>query len=65
MIKDPRCYKNPLKPSSIDLILTNRSRSIENSLTLDTGLSDHHKLATSVMISFFQNKHLYVLNIMT
>ena len=26
MIKEPTCFKNILNPSSIDLILTNRSR---------------------------------------
>ena len=33
LIKDPTCYKNPLKPSSIDLILTDKFRSFQNSLT--------------------------------
>ena len=53
LINEPTCYKNPLNPSSIDLILTNKFRRFQNSLTLETGLSDHHKLTTNVMRSFF------------
>ena len=53
LINEPTCYKNPLNPSSIDLILTNKFRSFQNSLTLETGLSDHHKLTTTVMRLFF------------
>ena len=49
LINDPTCYKNPLKPSLIGLILTNKLRSFHNSLTMETGLSDHHKLTTSAM----------------
>ena len=53
LIKDPTCFKNPLNPSTIDLILTNRPRSFQNSLTIETGLSDHHKLTVTTMRSFF------------
>ena len=53
LIKEPTCFKNPLNPSSIDLILTNRSRSFQNSQTLETRLSDHHKLTITVIRAFF------------
>ena len=53
LIKEPTCFKNPLKPSSIDVILTNRPRSFQNSRTIETGLSDHHKLTITVMRSFY------------
>ena len=46
------CFKNPLNPSSIDVILTNRVRSFQNTITLETGLSDHHKMTVSVLKSF-------------
>ena len=49
LTREPTCYKNVLKPSTIDLILTNKNRSYQNSTTLDTGLSDHHKLTVTVM----------------
>ena len=30
LVKEPTCYKNPLNPSCIDLILTNKSRNFKN-----------------------------------
>ena len=56
LIKDPTCFKNPLNPSLIDLILTNRPRSFQNSQTIETGLSDHHSLTITVMRAFFPNQ---------
>ena len=53
LIKEPTCFKNPLNPSLIDLILTNRPRSFQNSQPIETGLSDHHKLTITVMKAFF------------
>ena len=44
LIKDNTCFKNPLKPSCIDLIITNRPKSFQNSVTVETGLSDFHKM---------------------
>ena len=42
-----------MNPSTIDLILTNKSRSFQNSTTIDTGLSDHHKMTVTVMKQYF------------
>ena len=44
LVKEPTCYKNPLNPSCIDLILTNKSNNFKNTTTIDFGLSDCHKL---------------------
>ena len=53
-MKEPTCYKNPLNPSCIDLILTNKSRNFKNTTTIDAGFSDFHKM---VLTSFkFQYK---------
>ena len=49
LIKVPTCYKNPDKPSSIDVILTNTKNLFQNSLAIETGISDHHKLVITVM----------------
>ena len=43
LIKKPTCYKNPINPSSIDLILTNKMEMFQNSIVMETCLSDHHK----------------------
>ena len=49
LIKDKTCFKNPNKPSCIDLIITNRPNSFQNSMVIETGLSDFHKMCTTVM----------------
>ena len=52
LIKKPTCFKNSQNPKTIDLILTNRPRSFCNSDTLETGLSDFHKLTVTVLKTF-------------
>ena len=59
LIEGPTCFKNPLNPSSIDLILTNKYRSFQNSITIETGLSDHHKMTISVMRQYFPKRGPY------
>ena len=52
----PTCFKNPEYPKTIDPILTNRPRSFCNSDTLETGLSDFHKLTVTVLKTFFRKQ---------
>ena len=54
LIKEPTCYKNPENPSCIDLILTNKAKSFQNSNVYETGLSDFHKLTVTVLIMSYQ-----------
>ena len=54
LVKEPTCYKNPLNPSCIDLILTNKSRNFKNTSTFDFGLSDFHKLVVTSFKSQFK-----------
>ena len=56
LIKDPTCYKNASNPSSIDVILTNRKNSFQNSMTIETGLSDYHKMIITVLKVHFKKK---------
>ena len=42
--KELTCFKNPDNSKVTDLLLTNRPRSFCNSDTLETGVSDFHKL---------------------
>ena len=56
LVKEPTCFKNPLNPSTIDLILTNRPRRFQHSNNIETGLSDYHKLTITVMKSSFQKQ---------
>ena len=49
MVKKPTCFKNPAKPTCIDLIITNKPGMFQNAKTYETGLSDFHKLVASTM----------------
>ena len=53
LVKEPTCFKNPENPSCIDLFLTNCSRSFQGTTTVETGLSDFHKMAITVMKTTF------------
>ena len=56
LIKEPTCYKNPMNPSSIDVMLTNRKRSFQSSITVETGLSDCHKMTITVLKTYFKKR---------
>ena len=76
LIKDSTCYKNVSNPSSIDVMitnknvsnpssidvmLTNKKSSFENSMTLETRLSEHHKMTITVLKSNFKkNDHITI-----
>ena len=47
--KNPSCYKNTDNSSCIDLILTSTAKSFESTCTIETGLSDFHKLVVTVL----------------
>ena len=57
LIKVPTCYKNPENVSCIDLILTNRPKSFQNSSAAETALSDFHKMTVIVMKATFENRN--------
>ena len=54
LVNKPTCFKNVDHPSSIDLILTNKSRCFQNPSVLETGLSDFHRLTVTIMKTSFQ-----------
>ena len=53
LVKEPTCFKNPENPSCIDLILTNKPRCFQNTMVIESGLSDFHKLTVTVMKTHF------------
>ena len=55
-IKKYTCFKNPQNPSCIDLIITNKPRNFKGSMTIETGLSDFHKLSLTVMKVFYEKQ---------
>ena len=54
LIKEPTCFKNPDKPTCIDLILTNRPNIFQHSSTFERGLSDFHLLTVPEFKMGFQ-----------
>ena len=50
LIKDKTCFAST-HGSSIDVILTNKPRSFQHTLTCETGLSDHHHMITTFLRS--------------
>ena len=62
MINKPTCYKNPDKPTCIDLILTNFPGSFQNSCVIQTGLSDFHKVIVTVMKTSYRKIEPKVIN---
>ena len=54
LVKDPTCYKNPENPSCIDLIFTNRYRMFQDTITVEIGLSDCHKMTVTVLKTYFK-----------
>ena len=51
LITEPTCFKNPEKPTIIDLILTNNPKCLPHSYTYETGIFDFHKItATAITV---------------
>ena len=46
---DPTCFKNSKNPSCIDLLLTNFKPSFMKTSNYETGISDHHKMISTIM----------------
>ena len=56
LVKEPTCFESLEKPSCIDLILTNRLHSFQDTKVLETGISDFHKLTVSVLKTSFKKQ---------
>ena len=58
LIMDKNCFKNQNKPSCTDPIITNRPKNFQNSMIIETGLSDFHKMCITVMKMYYsKQKH--------
>ena len=62
LVKQKTCFKNPDNPSCIDLILTNSPRSFQDNSVFETGLSDFHKLTTTVLKQYFPKPKPKIVN---
>ena len=52
LISEPTCFK-VINPTYIDNFLTSKKSRFMNTLTFETGLSDHHKLIRTMLKSTF------------
>ena len=50
------CFKNPNNPPCIDLFLTNRQQCFQQPCTLETGISDFHKMVVTVMKTHYKKQ---------
>ena len=62
LVKQKTCFKNPKNPSCVDVILTNSPRSFRNSNVFEAGLSDFHKLTSTVLKQYFPKLKPKVVN---
>ena len=53
LVKQNTCFKNPDKPICIVLVLTNCPRSLQNTDTFETRLSDFHKPTFTILTQHF------------
>ena len=53
LIKEKTCFKNPTKPSCIDLIVTNRPKCLQDTVVFETGLSDFHKMSATFLKMYY------------
>ena len=56
VVKDKTCSKNPINPTCIDLIITNRPQPFQEPKVIETGLSDFHKMSSTVMKVFYNKQ---------
>ena len=56
LVKESLCFKNPYNPSCINLFQANRPRSFQNIFTIETGISDFHKVVITVLRVFYEKK---------
>ena len=56
LVKWPTYFKNPNKPSCIDLILTSKSKNFWTSQIIETGISDFNKIVMTTFKVYFKKK---------
>ena len=62
LVKQKACFKNPDNLSCIHLILINSPRSFQDSSVFGMGLSDFHKLTTTVLKQYFPKPKPKIVN---
>ena len=62
ILHEKTCFKNPQRPTCIDLIITNKPKSFQDSIAIETGLSDFHKMTLTVMKVFYKKRKSNLIN---
>ena len=55
--KNQLCFKNPDNPSCTDLFLTNRRKCFQDTMTMETGISNFSKMVMTVLKLFYKKKN--------
>ena len=53
LVNFPTCFMSKENPSTIDLVITNKPKSFQNTIGISTGLSDFHKMILTTMKTTF------------
>ena len=56
LLKEPTCSKNPDNPSCTELFLTNRPKCFQSTTTMETRISDFHKMVITVLKIFYRKQ---------
>ena len=56
LVNEPTCFKSLENPSCIDLFLTNRPKCFLSTTTIETGISDFHKMVITVLKIFYKKQ---------
>ena len=62
IVKEKTCFKSLNNPSCVDLFITNKPRSFQNTQTINIGISDFHKMVLTVLKSSFKKCEPKVIN---
>ena len=54
LVKFPTCYRNADNPSTIDLTITNKPKSFQNTVGMSAWLSDFHKMIVTSLKKTFE-----------
>ena len=62
MVKEKTCFKSMNNPTCVDLFISNKEKCFKSALTIDTGLSDFHKMVLDVLKKKFERAKPKVIN---
>ena len=54
MVKEKTCFKSMNNPTCVDLLISNKEKCFKSAATIDTGLSDFHKMVLVVLKKKFE-----------